>query len=180
MFGRSKAKEILTDYERGKIEELARSWGVSFDQALKRVIEDGLRYVELENAYGEGVKDRELWDKIYRLLKVESAYLHYRLLYREAVEEIQGLIMTLSSVVSDLETCFNSLPKGADNVTELRAKEIERLRKYIRLYMERYLRRPSSNKSEEGGDVNDEDVLKEIEDLVKKYREVFKVGERTR
>jgi hypothetical protein len=179
MFGRNKVRKILDDYERRKIEELARGWKVSFDQALKRVIEKGLRYVELENAYGGGVKDRELWDKTYRLLKVESAYLHYRLLYREAVEEIRGLTMTLSSVISNLETCFNSLPSGGNNVAELRNKEIDRLKKYVRLYMERYLRPSSSNQPNEKGEVNDADLLNEIEELVKRYREVFKVGERS-
>jgi len=161
----------LNGYEASKLKDYAEKNGLSLDDALKEIIKKGIRYIDLEEAYGEeGIEDRELWDKRYHFLKIESAYLHYRLLLKEALDELRKLLLTFSSVVGGLELCYRSLPQGRGG--ELREEEIRKLKALIDMYVNKLLK--PSEEELRNSDISDEDVIKDIEDLVKRYKEVFK------
>ena len=163
--------EGLNNYEISKLRNYAEKNGLSLEEALKEAVEKGVRYIDLEDAYGkEGISDRELWDKRYHFLRVESAYLHYRLLLKDTLDEFRKLLLTFSSVVSSLELCYRSLP--SNKAKELRKDEIRKLKTLVNIYVNGFLK--PSEEDLKNTDINDEEVIKEIKDMVRKYEEVFK------
>ncbi len=172
-----KGREVLKglqSYELNKLREYASKNGLTLEEALKEVVKKGIRYIDLEETYGKGVEDKDLWDKRYHFLKIESAYLHYRMLLREALDEMRSLLMTLSSVVSSLEICYNSLPDKGGQGWQYRAAEVEKLKKLVNIYMNKFVK-PHEEELQRTH-AEDEEVLQTIEDLMRKYKEAFRVG----
>jgi len=161
----------LNEYEINKLRDYAEKKGLSLKEALKEVIKKGIRYIDLEEAYGkEGVNDRELWDKRYHFLRVESAYLHYRLLLKDALDEFRKLLLTFSSVVSSLELCYKNLPQN--KAREFREEEIRKLKTLVNIYVNEFLK--PGEQDLKNTDISDDEVINEIKETVRRYEEVFK------
>jgi len=170
----SNLKELLGEDIYGTIEKHAKRRGLSFKDALRELIAKGIRYVELESIYGKDVTDREVWDKRFYYLKIESAYIHCRLRVKELVEELRSFIMRYAGVVAALEICYERYaPKNERIAAEL--EELRKARKIADKYLDKYvLGKGTKDIALEGEVVSDEDVIKSIEEGLRKYREIVK------
>ncbi len=54
---------------------------INIENAIEELIKKGYEYHELEKMYEKNVHNREVWDKRFYFLKIESAYLYYRVFY---------------------------------------------------------------------------------------------------
>ena len=64
--------------------------------------------------------------------------LYYRLRLKEVIDEMKPLVMTLSGVLSDLETCYGRCLSEKSGLSgEL--KKVEELREIVKDYLDRYL-----------------------------------------
>ncbi len=159
-------KEILENYMSSE-EETDKS------KAAKDLLIKGYWYWLLEKKYGEeGARSREAWDKTYSCLKVESGYLYYRLRLSDVIEELRNLLFIFSGLLSDLSTCYRELKKRDPNV-KVDESRVSRYREKLNRYMNEYvlsLRREIETRKY----VEDEQsFLKELEDIIKRYREKF-------
>ncbi len=143
-------------------------------EAISSLIKKGYRYWNLEKSFGK-VDDREFWDIRYRLMKVESRYLHYRLLLRDAMEHIRTLIMNLSGALSQLDACFMRL-KDLDPSTNIDIDKLRRYRDVLNEYVNKFLLSVREELEDRDSDIKDEDVLNEVEELVRRYRELLRKG----
>jgi len=171
-----KLKELLGEDTYNVVKRYAKERGLSFEDAVRELIVKGARYAELENIYGKDVTDREVWDKRFYYLKVESAYIHCRLRVKELAEELRSFIMRYAGVVAALEICYERYaPKNERIAAEL--EELRRARKIADEYLDRYvLGKGVKDVALEGEAVSDEDVIKSIEEGLRKYRELIKGG----
>lgn len=169
-----KLKELLGEDTYSIVERHAKEHGLSFEEALRELIVKGARYVELENIYGKDVTDREVWDKRFYYLKIESAYIHCRLRVKELAEELRSFIMRYAGVVAALEICYERYaPKNERIAAEL--EELRKARKIADEYLDKYvLGKGVKDIALEGEAVSDEDVIKSIEEGLRKYREIMK------
>ena len=126
----------------------------------------------LERNFGR-VDDREFWDIRYRLMKVESMYLHYRLLLKDAMEHIRTLIMNLSGALSQLDACFMRL-KQLDPNTNVDIDKFMRYREVLNEYVNKFIMSLREELDEGSKKVKDEEILNEVEELVRRYRELLK------
>jgi len=183
VFGRRKrgleegvVKIKLDDELKGIIKYYMDSKGVnSVEKAVRDLIKMGYDYWNMKSQYGDDISDRELWDIRYKLLKLESGYLHYKLLLREALERLRALTLNLSSLLSQLDTCWSKLG-------EPHLSESEKFRRFLKEYSDEFVfaaRKELESKEYEG--IKDEDVIRDIERLLKHYKEKFGIkdgGER--
>jgi len=149
-------RRLLGDELYERLLEYSSRRGVSQEDALRDLVAKGLRYYELEKAYGKRVSDREVWDRRFYFMKVEAGYLRYKLRLREVVEDIRRVLMVLSSTVSELQTC-----SGVDE------RLVEELRGFVSEYMRRYI---FAGREETGSEeVSDAEVLESVKEVVKRY-----------
>ena len=169
-----KLRELLGEETYGIVKRYAEERGIGLEDALRELIAKGVRYAELEKAYGKDVADREVWDRRFYYLKVESAYIHCRLRVKELVEELKSFIMRYAGVVAALEMCYERYaPKNERVEAELR--ELRNARRVADEYLDKYvLGKRAEDVALEGGAVSDEDVIKSIEEGLRKYRAVLK------
>ena len=143
---------------------------LDFNEAVRKLLEMGLKYVNLENKYGR-VDDREVWDNRYYFLKIESGYLYYRLRVKELLEEIKSLIMLSTSLAKDLETCYKENKENISNADE-RIKRLKITRRQLEKYIDTYIFF-DEKKLEEKKYAEDIKVLESIKKTLKKYEETF-------
>ena len=140
-------------------------------EAIKELVKMGYKYWTLEKSYGDNMNDREVWDTTYRLLKVEGRYLYYRLRLREVMEEMRRLSLILSSMMSELEICYKLL-KELNPEFKVDEEKLRRNKENVERYVDEYvtaLKRDLNEKRYEA----EEDLLKELEDLLTRYKKKF-------
>ncbi len=174
MFRRGKSlkegviKVRLDDELKGIIKYYMESKDISsVEEAVRNLIKMGYNYWNMKSQYGDNISDRELWDVRYRLLKLESGYLHYKLLLREALGRLRALTLNLSSLLSQLDTCWSKLG-------EAHLSESAKFRRFLKEYSDEFVF--TARKELESGEyegVRDEDVIRDIERLLKYYKEKF-------
>jgi len=168
--GRTKEKEELPENIRVLIKKYAEKHHVSYLQALKELIQKGLRYDELERQYGKDVDSRELWDKRFYYLKIESGYLYYRLRLKEVIDELKTLAIRFAGVLGSLETCYKQCISSEALDAEL--KKLADLKEFIRYYLDTYV--ITVNKElEEKKYADDKEIIKFVEEALKKYKKYF-------
>ena len=167
-------KKLLGEDLLKDVEEYARRRRVGVEDALRELVKKGIRYVELEDMYGKYVTDREVWDRRFYYLKVESAYLHCRLRVKELVEELRRFIIRYSGLAAALEICYERYaPKNERLLKEL--EELRRARRIADEYLDKYVL-GGRGEGEEEGELSDEEVIKSIEEGLKKYKEILLKG----
>ncbi len=164
----------LSDELKGMLKYFMESEGINDPQeAITELIKMGYKYWNMRSQYGDNLSDRELWDIRFRLLKLESGYLHYKLMLREALERLRNLTMNLSSALSQLDTCLARL-KDADPSLTIDLSESKRLRRFLKEYSEEFIF--SARNEVESGEwegVKDEEVINDIEELLKRYKRLL-------
>ncbi|NPA96677.1 MAG: hypothetical protein GXO32_03645 [Crenarchaeota archaeon] len=177
LFGDKKKRGVseLTPEISQLVEEYASNRGIDFAKALEELIRKGYRYAQLERMYGKSMHDREVWDKRFYYLKVEAGYLYYRLRFRDLLEELRSMAMILMGTVRSLELCYQRYaPKTESVLQEL--KELEKLKRIAKHYTEQYVL-SGRKELEEKKYADDEEVLKSIEETVKRYKKVLGRGD---
>jgi|GEM_PF-1347830 len=166
--------DIFPDYSKRIIEEYSSRNNIGEYDALIELIEKGFRYYEFEKLYGKDIHDREVWDKRFYYLEIESRYLHYKLRLKEVIEELKSLVLTLSKVVNRLELCYK---KFLDNqeVINSELNELSKVKSLLQYYLNSYVIKVEKDLRESFGK-NDEYVLKSILETVDKYKKMFGVG----
>ncbi len=173
MFKRNNNEFKLSDDVLELIRYYMDSEGIEdLSEAISSLIKKGYRYWNLERNFGR-VDDREFWDIRYRLMKVESMYLHYRLLLKDAMEHIKTLIMNLSGALSQLDACFMRL-KQLDPNTNVDIYKFMRYREVLNEYVNKFIMSLREELDEGSKKVKDEEILNEVEELVRRYRELLK------
>lgn len=154
------------------IREYADKNNIDFNQSLKNLVHKGYKYYQLEKLYDKDINDREVWDKRYYFLTIESRYLHYKLKAVELYEELRNQTLQLSSILSQLEYCYqNYVPNGKKSEQEL--KRIKELRKSLELYADKYLF-AGKRKLLQDKYIDDSEVIESIEKTLSKYKEIIK------
>jgi hypothetical protein len=148
--------DLVAGYAAGK--------GISLEEAIAELLRKGYEYSDLEKKYDKSVHDREVWDRRYYFLEIESAYLYYKLRSSEIYEDAKALAMTLSSVVSALEHMAQRCGFSDGNMAEY----LSRLRSTARHYMDKYVL--ASRREEDAPEVSDAEVLRSIEETLEKYK----------
>lgn len=142
-------------------------------EAIVRLVKMGYRYWNMRSQYGDNLSDRELWDIRFRLLKLESGYLHYKLMLRDALEQLRTLTMNLSSVLSQLNTCLARL-KDVDPNANVDLEDAEKYKRVLEEYSRRFIFSAKEEiESGQCGGISDEEIIKDIEDLLRVYKERF-------
>jgi len=157
------------------VEEYASSKGIDFNRALEELVRKGYRYAQLEKMYGKSVHDREIWDKRFYYLKVEAGYLYYRLRFRDLLEELRSMAMILMGTVRSLELCYQRYAPKTESI-EQELKELEKLKRIAQHYTEEYVL-SGRKELEERKYADDEEVLRSIEETVKRYRKMLSGGD---
>jgi hypothetical protein len=145
----------------------ATSNNVNIEDAIVELLRKGYEYYELEKMYDKNIHNREVWDRRFYFLKIESAYLYYRLRLRDIYEEMKSLAMTLSSVVSMLDLTLQRYNINDKNMAEY-LKEMHGLVTY---YLDNYV---FISKKEQTPEINDIDVIHSIEETLEKYKKILK------
>jgi hypothetical protein len=151
--------ELVTGY--------AASNGVGLGEAVADLLRKGYEYADLEKRYGKSVHDREVWDRRYYFLKVESAYLYYRLRLRELYEEVRTLAMNMSSLVSALEHVVRRCGLEDRTMDEY----LSRMRSVAKHYIDSYVL--SSRELQDTPEVSDAEVVRSIEEVLERYKQVL-------
>jgi hypothetical protein len=142
----------------------AASNRIGLEEAIAELLRKGYEYSDLEKKYDKSIHDREVWDRRYYFLEIESAYLYYKLRSSEIYEDAKALAMTLSSVVSALEHMVQRCGFSDGNMAEY----VSRLRSTARHYMDKYVL--ASRREEDVPEVSDAEVLRSIEETLEKYK----------
>jgi len=144
-------------------------------EAIARLVKMGYRYWNMRSQYGDDLSDRELWDIRFRLLKLESGYLHYKLMLRDALEQLRTLTMNLSSALSQLNTCLARL-KDVDPNANVDLEDAKRYKRVLEEYSRKFIFSAKEEiDSGQCGGVSDEEIIKDIENLLRLYKEKFNV-----
>ncbi len=162
----------LDEHLRELIDNYMVSEGLnSLEESVKNLVSKGYWYWILEKKYGRNRIDSvEVWGRAYDCLRIESGYLYYRLRLRDVIEEMRKLIMILSSVLSDLKTCYNVLKNsGYENISSSE-KKIKEYQDFLKNYMENYVLALRRELDEKKYVEDEESLLNDIVDLVEKYR----------
>ncbi len=167
--------EVNVDEElSGMLKYFMESEGVSSrSEAITRLVKMGYRYWNMRSQYGDNLSDRELWDIRFRLLKLESGYLHYKLMLRDALEQLRTLTMNLSSALSQLNTCLARL-KDADPNANVDLEDAEKYKRVLEEYSKKFIFSAKEEiESGQCGGISDEEIIKDIENLLRVYKERF-------
>jgi len=165
--------DIFPDYSKRLIEEYSSRNNIGKYDALIELIQKGFQYYELEKLYGKDVHDKEVWDKRFYYLEIESRYLHYKLRLKEVIEKLKSLVLTLSKVVNRLEFCYKKFLSDQD-VINSELNELNNVKSLLQYYLNSYVIEVKKDIRESFGK-NDEYVLKSILETVDKYKKVFEV-----
>ena len=145
-------------------------------EAITKLVKMGYRYWNMRSQYGDDLSDRELWDIRFRLLKLESGYLHYKLMLRDALEQLRTLTMNLSSALSQLNTCLARL-KDVDPNANVDLEDAEKYKRVLEEYSREFIFSAREEiESGQCGGVSDEEIIKDIENLLRIYKEKFSTG----
>ncbi len=145
-------------------------------EAIAKLAKMGYRYWNMRSQYGDNLSDRELWDIRFRLLKLESGYLHYKLMLRDALEQLRTLTMNLSSVLSQLNACLARL-KDVDPSVNVDLEDADRYKRVLEEYSRKFIFSAKEEiESGQCGGVSDEEIIEDIENLLRMYKEKFGVG----
>jgi hypothetical protein len=160
--------ELIDDENlKAKIKYYMNMNKITYQNAVRELIEKGYNYWLLERKYGENARSLEIWDPNRRLLKVEAGFLYYRLRTRELIEELKNIIFILSGVLADLENCYKTCKNSNININDING-----FRQELKRYMNEYVL--SAREELERGEYryidNWDEFLKEIEKLLKKYK----------
>ncbi len=167
---KAKDREELPENIQELIKQYAERNNIDYLQALKELVQKGLRYDELERQYGKDVDSRELWDKRFYYLKIESGYLYYRLRLKEVIDELKTLAIRFAGVLGSLETCYKQCMSS--EALELELKKLAELKEFIRYYLDTYV--ITVNKElEEKKYADDEEIIRFVEEAVRKYKKYF-------
>jgi len=155
---------------RERIEYYMRETGIDgIDEAVGSLVEKGYKYWLMENSYKDKIGERVNWDPVYWSMKLASAYAYYKLRLRDAVEEMKKLTMALGGVLGELRLCYEK-PETVKGDTAYKEK-IELYRRQLEAYVEKFI--TSLRVDLDGPDnyvEDEEEFLRELEELVKKYR----------
>lgn len=176
----SSSVEVRVDGElRNILEYFMESEGVSsMSEAITRLVKMGYRYWNMKSQYGDDLSDRELWDIRFRLLKLESGYLHYKLMLRDALEQLRTLTMNLSSALSQLNTCLTRL-KDADPNANVDLEDAEKYKRVLEDYSKKFIFTAKEEiESGQCGGISDEEIIRDIENLLRLYKEKLGIGGR--
>jgi len=155
------------------VEKYAIRKNLDLNKALTELVEKGYQQYRLEETYGEGINNRELWDRRFYYLKIESGYLYYRLRLSEVVEEMKNLILIMSGLIGDLESCYKTC-LGRSRLVLEEEEKLRNLRETLNRYFDRYINvvREELGKKKY---VDDREVIKSIEETIRKYKEEFRL-----
>ncbi len=158
------------------VEKYAIRKNLELNKALTELVEKGYQQYRLEETYGEGINNRELWDRRFYYLKIESGYLYYRLRLSEVVEEMKNLILIMSGLIGDLESCYKTC-LGRSRLVLEEEEKLRSLRETLNRYFDRYINvvREELGKKKY---VDDREVIKSIEETIRKYKEEFHLEEK--
>jgi len=153
------------------IHQLVTNYSISnnidFEEAVIELLKKGYEYSELEKKYDKYIHDREVWDRRYYFLKVESAYVYYRLKLRDIYEEMKSLAMTLSSVLSTLEHLLQRYGIKDQNMDNY----LDKMHATVKYYLDQYVL--ASRKEENSPEINDAEVIQSIEETLQKYKSIL-------
>lgn len=161
------------------LEYFMESEGVSStSEAVTRLVKMGYKYWNMRSQYGDDLSDRELWDIRFRLLKLESGYLHYKLMLRDALEQLRTLTMNLSSALSQLNACLARL-KDADPNANVDLEDAERYKRVLEEYSKKFIFSAKEEiESGQCGGISDEEIIRDIENLLHLYKEKLGMREK--
>jgi len=140
---------------------------IGIEEAIIELLRKGYEYSDLEKKYDKYTHDREVWDRRYYFLKVETAYVYYRLKLRDLYEEIKSLTMTLSSVVSTLEHALQRYSITDEHMTEY----LNKVHEIVKHYLDSYVL--TSRKEENAPEVSDAEVIRSIEETLDRYKKLI-------
>ncbi len=170
-----KIKELKLDNETANlVDYFMKSEKIEdINDAIVKLIKKGYSYWLLERKYGERLEENsKIWSKEYWNLKTSSGFVYYRLRLKDAVDEIKRLAITMSSLLADLEDCYQR--SGYVGKEEF----VERLRKY-RITIEDYLNRfifdlkKDIEQTSKNYVENEEEFVEWVEENLKRYKEEF-------
>lgn len=97
-------------------------------------------------------------------MRVESAFLYYRMRVREVIEELKNAILILSGVLADLESCYKTCkPEAVD------LNRINEYRRELSRYMREYIR-PLKEEAESDMGLDVDRVVRDVERLLAEYK----------
>jgi len=162
---------MLPDYSKRLVKEYSSKNNITEYDALIELTEKGFHYYELEKIYDKDVHDREVWDKRFYYLELESRYLHYKLRLKEVIEELESLVLTLSRLVNSLETCYR---KAIGDPKRLKSElnGLNKIKSLLQYYLDTYVIGVKKD-LKEGFGKSDEYVLKSVIETVERYKKVF-------
>jgi len=172
--------EVAIDGElSGILKYFMESEGISSpSEAIAKLAKMGYRYWNMRSQYGDDLSDRELWDIRFRLLKLESGYLHYKLMLRDALEQLRTLTMNLSSALSQLNTCLARL-KDVDSSVNVDLEDADKYKRVLEEYSRKFIFSAKEEmESGQCGGVSDKEIIEDIENLLRMYKEKFGAGEK--
>ncbi len=160
----SKSMNIINRYSREN--------DIDFNSSVEELIAKGYEYHKMESYYKKNIRDREVWDKRFYFLTVESRYLYYKLKVRELYEELKTQTLQLSSILSQLEYCYQRYMKNNENARE-ELEKIREMRKSLDKYADKYLliNRKSSSQDEY---IDDDEVISSIKETLARYIEIMR------
>ncbi len=155
------------------VERMVMKEHIDREEAVRRILVMGVRYYYLKKTYGEHVDSRELWDRRYYYANVEAGYLYYRMRLGEVIRDFKDVIRTMSSILGELEACYKaSGPILGEKGLERRIREY---REIVVKYFKEYLFN-AERELEEERYVSDKDVIKSLQEILKKYVSTGKSG----
>lgn len=133
-------------------------------EAIRELVRKGYNYWLLESKYKDRVDSPLVWDRGLQVMKIESAFLYYRMRVREVIEELRNAILILSGVLADLESCYKTCkPRNID------LERIKGYRRELSRYMDDYIK-PLKEELEIANEIDVEELLENVERLLAKYR----------
>ncbi len=172
---KGKGKQVCIEVD-GHLRELIDNYMANegledLEESIRNLISKGYWYWILEKKYGHSrINNQEIWDRAYDYLRVESGYLYYRLRLRDVIEEMRKLIIILSSVLSDLKTCYGMLKSSGYSNISVGEDKIKEYQDFLRNYMENYVLALRRELDEKKYVEDEESFLNDIVELVKRYR----------
>lgn len=137
---------------------------LSVEEAVRELLRKGYNYWLLEKKYGDRVDSPLLWDRGLQCMRVESAFLYYRMRVREVIEELKNAILILSGVLADLESCYKTCkPEAVD------LNRINEYRRELSRYMREYIR-PLKEEAESDMGLDVDRVVRDVERLLAEYK----------
>lgn len=137
-------------------------------RALADLVEKGYHYWLLEEKYERAkLDDPIVLDMSVRYGKVLHAYFRLKLLLRELLQDFRRLVITLGSVLTELEHMCNRNPGGC-------GLDPRDYRRRLEEYYERYVRPREEEAGEEPMGIDE--LIRDLEVLLDHYRRLMGEG----